>query len=307
MSHFSVLVLGDNVEAQLAPYHEFECTGKNDQYVQDVDITEEVRKLMTEPRGYGEQKDEPYDLNDALDYYGLADKVVEDESSVDRDDEHKYGFAIILSGELIKAVDRTNPNKKWDWYVLGGRYTGRLRLRPGAKGETGRPGLMTENASRGYVDQALKRDIDFDAMRDEREGEARATYRRFYRLIEGHEFPKTWASVREAHAGNIDAARAAYHAQPAIQAIKDDDEFRWSDDVAFQFGCTEDEYAQRARNRACGAFAVVKDSQWYEHGRMGWWGMVSDEKDDGQWYAEVAKLLDSVGDDTQISIVDCHI
>jgi hypothetical protein len=43
MSHFVVLVIGDNVEQQLAPYHEFECTGRDDQYVVDIDITEEVR------------------------------------------------------------------------------------------------------------------------------------------------------------------------------------------------------------------------------------------------------------------------
>lgn len=42
MSHFSVMVIGPNVEAQLAPYHEFECTGKSDQYVQNVDETAEV-------------------------------------------------------------------------------------------------------------------------------------------------------------------------------------------------------------------------------------------------------------------------
>ncbi len=28
MSHFTVLVVGDNVEEQLAPFHEFECTGE---------------------------------------------------------------------------------------------------------------------------------------------------------------------------------------------------------------------------------------------------------------------------------------
>jgi hypothetical protein len=44
MSHFAVLVIGDNPEAQLAPYHEFECTGKNDQYVQDLDETADMHK-----------------------------------------------------------------------------------------------------------------------------------------------------------------------------------------------------------------------------------------------------------------------
>ena len=44
MSHFAVLVIGAHPEQQLAPFHEFECTGKNDQYVQDTDVTDEYRK-----------------------------------------------------------------------------------------------------------------------------------------------------------------------------------------------------------------------------------------------------------------------
>ena len=36
MSHFAVLVVGDDVESQLAPYHEFECDGIHDEYVQTV-------------------------------------------------------------------------------------------------------------------------------------------------------------------------------------------------------------------------------------------------------------------------------
>ena len=42
MSHFLVLVVGEEPEEELAPFHEFECTGFNDEYVQDIDITEEV-------------------------------------------------------------------------------------------------------------------------------------------------------------------------------------------------------------------------------------------------------------------------
>lgn len=44
MSHFSVMVIGDDVEGQLAPYHEFECTGCDDQYVQEIDEVEDYRQ-----------------------------------------------------------------------------------------------------------------------------------------------------------------------------------------------------------------------------------------------------------------------
>src|SRR5271154_7530248 len=48
MSHFAILVVGGNVEEQLAPYHEYECTGTDDCYVQDIDHTEEARKEYEE-------------------------------------------------------------------------------------------------------------------------------------------------------------------------------------------------------------------------------------------------------------------
>jgi len=48
MSHFAMLVIGANVDAQMAPYHEYECTGYNDQYVQDIDVTEDIRREWEE-------------------------------------------------------------------------------------------------------------------------------------------------------------------------------------------------------------------------------------------------------------------
>ena len=37
MSHFTVMVVGDDVDYQLAPFHEFECTGVDDEFVQNID------------------------------------------------------------------------------------------------------------------------------------------------------------------------------------------------------------------------------------------------------------------------------
>lgn len=48
MSHFSVIVVtkeepsADVLAAALQPFHEFECTGIDDQYIQDIDITDEA-------------------------------------------------------------------------------------------------------------------------------------------------------------------------------------------------------------------------------------------------------------------------
>lgn len=71
--------------------------------------------------------------------------------------------------------------------------------------------------------------------------------------------------------------------------------------------CTEEEYIQREENSAFVTFAIVKDSQWYERGSMGWWGAVSNKKDEEAWNKQVAELLAELPDDTLISIYDCHI
>lgn len=40
MSHFTVIVIGPDYEAQLQPFHEFECIGIDDEHVINVDETE---------------------------------------------------------------------------------------------------------------------------------------------------------------------------------------------------------------------------------------------------------------------------
>jgi len=161
MSHFVVLVVGNDHEKQLAPYHEFECTGINDEYVEDVDITDEVVDLIKE-----DYADEDDPVAAALGHHRLEYRIVQDESEVDRDDDHKFGYAVVRDGQLIKAVNRTNPDRRWDWYEVGGRWTGFFRLKPGRSGMVGRAGMMTPQAGAGTADQALKGDIDWSGMRD---------------------------------------------------------------------------------------------------------------------------------------------
>jgi hypothetical protein len=54
-------------------------------------------------------------------------------------------------------------------------------------------------------------------------------------------------------------------------------------------------------------FALVKDGQWMEKGRMGWFGMSTENKTDEAWTALVREALDGLPDDTALTIVDCHI
>ena len=285
MSHFSVLVIGDHIEQQLQPYHEFECTGVNDQYVQDVDVTNKVREVMV--------GNEPESLKDALDWHGLADKMVSDESEVDREDDHKFGFAVVKDGQLIKAVRRTNPNKKWDWWEVGGRWSGFLLQRGGMR-----------------VDQCLKGAVDFGSMRNEDGQAAGERWDKAHAALTEAGAPTVWRTWKQCHTedhkDDADKAREAYYAQPSVVAIKK----AFSDQLflsADQFQVSREQYVEAARNSALATYALVKDGQWFAKGCMGWFGMSDDKLTQDEWYTKVNELLDSLPDDTLLTVVDCHI
>ena len=303
MSHFTVLVIGENVDEQLAPFHEFECTGINDQYVQDEDVTDEL-DLPENPTM--EQ------IEDALGYYGLEDKIVDDESKVEKvgdDCAHKYGYAIVKDGKLVKAVKRTNPNRKWDWYQVGGRWSGMLRLKPGAEGENGSRSWMNrgEPVDANYCDSALKQDIDFETMRQMAADEAASDWDAAHEII-GDRTWLTWDEVQKVVTEGEDLwqkRREFYHEQAALKELrkKYDNPFLNLD----KYLVAREKFVQTARNAAGTTFAVLKDGQWYEKGDMGWWCMVADEKDQDEWNAQFAKLIDDLPEDTRLTVVDCHI
>lgn len=293
MSHFAIMVIGKDVEQQLAPYHEFECTGIDDQYVQSIDVTDECR-------------------THGLDWYGLDENTVTDESEVELDGVHKYGYAVVdYEGLLVKAVNRTNPNKEWDWYQIGGRWSGFLKLKHDAAGSLGRRGLMGScaNDGEGRADAALKGAIDFEGMRDEAGTEAAANWDRAAEAKIAAGFAANtiwdaWDVVRERHPGNIEAAREEYHAQEVMQAVKKAlDLWNGTD----KFLTPRKEFIQQARDSALVLFGVVKDSKWFAKGEMGWFGMSTGDMTQTEWNRKVNELLDELPDDTMITVVDCHI
>ncbi len=300
MSHFTVLIVGENPEKQLEPFEESPEEGSP--YLVFRDGTEEVLAKWEKYKDSGE--------------YASIEKFASSYFGYDKKEDGKYGYM-------------GNPNRKWDWYQLGGRWTGFFNLKKTnrmIRKEIGSPGLMTKMAPEGTADAAYKRDIDFEGMRLEAANKAQETYRTVRDALDGTIPTMTikWKDLideknEKYNKLNIDEKRAIFHSQAAIltwkaaaQKYKDkmDEEskelyslFLWGDLENFQM--TEEEYVQRARNNAITTFAVLMDGKWYERGKMGWWAMVADEKSD--WDVEFSKLLDSVSDDTLLSVYDCHI
>lgn len=211
-----------------------------------------------------------------------------------------------------------NPNAKWDWFEVGGRWAGFFKLKPGHTGGLGKQynfGSILESKDR--ADIAFKKAIDFEFMRNEREKFAAERYDLVMEAIKGTPESESWEEVRSEFdlekSEEIEKARARYHAQPRVKAFR---EFSMSEKgrelVDFFTGVENyqiprEQYLANARNHAGVPFALVKDGIWYEQGRMGWWGNVSDEKDPETWNSMVNKLMDELPDDTLLINVDCHI
>jgi len=297
MSHFTVLVIGEDVEKQLEPYHEFECTGRDDQYVQDVDVTEEYR-----------QDWQKYGKGTFAEYCATKGKrIIHSKEQIN--DDHKYGYTLAnKTGEVATVIRRTNPNAKWDWYLVGGRWTGFFKLKKGAEGVRGRPGIMTEPAKPGYADQAHKEDIDILEMGKEASTKAGERWDEFHAIVDKHPAWASWEEIKAKHdiPKEIKVAREEYHNQPAIKAINDAGKYGFLENPE-KYQVPREEYTARAAATALQTFAVVKDGKWYDRGKMGWWACVSDEKPAEQWSEEFSRLINDLAGDTLLTLVDCHI
>lgn len=388
MSHFTVLVVGEDPEKQLEPFQEFECTGEDGYWVKDIDITEKCRKEFNEktetryqdpegklhdpyqdrfyrdpteeetekigpfggtgcgggitfssrdwgdgrgyrpkvhflPEGWQEIEVPTFETQSFVqwveDYYGI--KSVPSGENPRTYDEHKFGYSLLdTKGQVIKVIDRTNDRARWDWYQLGGRWVGFFKLRSQvacpAMAQVGEFSLVSdERAKPGWVDQAAKRDIDFEAMAADGARRFGEYWDKIHAIIDRHPPVIPWKQLL-ADAGipdgpktkedgeRLDAACKAYHEQPALLALDRAKEFVWSlEDLLVP----REAYCARGARGSCRTHAVLKDGQWYENGEMGWWGAVHNEKEEGCWEAEYQKLLQELPEDTLLSVYDCHI
>jgi hypothetical protein len=171
-----------------------------------------------------------------------------------------------------------NPKSKWDWYQLGGRWSDFLKLKPGKenKGTKGDPGLFGKKSiKRGYCDQAMKKDIDFNGMRDDAGRDAKKYYKEIQEIF-GGTIPKvehTWNEVLNVlMAGKpIDERREFYNNQPAMLEVKKHQEKLGYWFELEKYNKTIEEYVQEARNKALDVHAVLVNGEWHESGEMGWY------------------------------------
>lgn len=288
MSHFTVLVIGDpdKLDAQLAPYDENTVV---DPYWEDCWVPDSAEGMDLAA----------YLRREHPEYSALSD-----EEAVARWCEE---------GPVRKHEGRWqqqatyNPQSKWDWWVIGGRWTGFFKMKPDADAKLGRPGTFGDEAKPGYADQIRKGDIDIEGMAADKADEAERGWRQVHDVIDLHPPITPWSDFHAKVAActlDIETARSQYHGQPAVRALREARVDVWE---IRHFLVPLDDYRKAAIRSVLSPYALVKDGQWIGKGEMGWFGVSSGDMDQADWDAEVWKLIGQLPDDEWLTIVDAHI
>lgn len=304
MSHFAVMVVGD-IEDNLAPFHEFESTGFDDEFVQNIDVTEQKRedyKKWCEPKSRNlikiecvpgssddnEDKDSNEDVSFAYflsEIEGFTEVPFGEKPDIIYD--HKFGyFTVDAHGEVLTVVNRTNPDSKWDWYSIGGRFSDHL---------------LSKNGQRG--DSFLKSEIDVEEMRCQAGDNAAKMYDEVMKGVKPDWIP--WLKARSMYPNDLERARRFYQGQPQIGQINrnTDNPFIYYDDYLM----SREKYIERKRAEALCTYAYVQDCEWFAIGNMGWFGLSSDEITPDEWNDQFNKWFEALPDDALLTVVDCHI
>lgn len=187
-----------------------------------------------------------------------------------------------------------NPNAKWDWYEVGGRFSGKLLLKDGTT-----------------VDRARKGDVDWETIKNNAGSKAAHRYDLFQTHFGALPVNVSWEDAKTKFGEDYAAAREFYNTQErVVEYNKRCRDLQLGDgfyDGPDDFLISKEQYVENARCDAIRTFAVLINGTWNEKGEMGWFGVVSNEKDVNDWRTAYENILDSISDDTVITVVDCHI
>ncbi len=283
------MVLGEDPEDQLARFDE---SLEYPEYCQG-EVSEEDKQFMLESyRRDGKE-------------YESFDACYKENGREWNNNQYRKG---IIDG-IWRSYSTYNPDAKWDWYALGGRWSGLLKLKPGREGVTGESGV---GGNVPGIDRAYKGDIDFETMFAEAREQGRKHYREVAKTFEGKIpkliFPAPDRRMDLSPDADYKALWKQYHNQEGVLLFNEKYPDSMMGPMLDDYQCSEDEFVQRSENGAISTFAYLLDGEWHEQGRMGWFATVSDRSmSQEDWGKHFREMIDALPDDTLISIYDCHI
>lgn len=201
-------------------------------------------------------------------------------------------------GKVVDYFTTTNPNPKYDWYEIGGRWKNMLLRLDGRK-----------------VDSCPIGELDFETEINRLKTEANRVYDYFEKCIgDASRTWRSWADVwSDESIESVNDKRNFYHNQDAILLMKAND----TDNLFCIFGHEFDEFlvsreeflAKKSAN-PFGTYCFLDATSGDEIGdwtgsECGMFGL--DIRKEEDWENKNQALLKSFPSDYIITIVDCHI
>jgi hypothetical protein len=354
MSHFTVTVkikrerfkfnqsitdVDDILEEMLAPYCEHEGReGQYKKYFEFVDDEDELRKKYeTESSScvrlangevkskYEEEFRRPSGLG-----WSTNDKYEFPPGAVELEVPHRERFssfeAFVEEWEGNEARDPkhgryghyANLNAKWDWYCVGGRWTGHFPVVSGVRPKVKLPKDKWDAIPKvGYSDVVSFSSIDLEKVDADHVRNTDEFFTEYRELLAGKEF-KAFEGPRS-RAMSIGLLRVVQGPYPEPKENEvvipwkgkvrfDDDRDSWND-VALRV--TPEQF--RAKYSACfyplNTYAALDEKGWHAPGDMGWFGCSDDEPgayvEFAEWFQNV--FIEDCSPTDVLVIVDCHI
>jgi hypothetical protein len=295
MSHSTLLVIVENAQTEqealaiaedrLAPYWE---------------------ELEVEP--YANGNIDTSDLGWA--FYGAEDKrpseeVLQYELSNPTEEGVKkltdyFGGEVKIEDGKYVSYSTYNPNSKWDWYEVGGRWNG----------------MIPSISKVAGVNITQKKDVDFISGQRKAITDANEEYDRYEKLA-GHLMPgPTFQecidkySYMEDEQDQLAAARDEYHRDPWVKAVQSSFGIFFGSPQEYFFvnNGGRKAFVDEASRSYLSTHAVLTDnSQWLEKGSMGWFGMVSNEMDADNWTSIFWDSISEASSEAWFIVFDLHI
>lgn len=286
-----------------APYEE--SPKKGSPYLVFVDETDEWQKEY--------ETGATHDGKKHREQYETFDKFVDDWHGGEKNEQGRYGFT-------------RNPNAKWDWWVIGGRWTGFYPVKDGAtisakwmagKTAIGERGVFETPPKAIHADIVRVGDIDMAQVNKGLKEDSAKFWAEYQKLLAGEKF-QAFEGPRERamRLGLVRVEQGPYPEPKANERVlpwkgqvaSDDDRQNWND-VALVL--PEAEFYEKHGDdfNPLLTFAGLDDEGWCERGEMGWFGMSSATPDSSKAFNRsfTDRFITPCGPEDLLVVVDCHI
>lgn len=201
-------------------------------------------------------------------------------------------------GNVVNYFTTTNPNPKYDWYEIGGRWKNMLLRLDGSN-----------------VNSCQIGELDFESEINRLKAEANRIYDYFEKCI--GDASRTWSSFSELWSDesieSVNDKRDFYHNQDSIKAMKANDEDNMFGICGYgydDFLMSREEFVAQKSANPFGTYCFLDATTDAEIGdwtgsECGLFG--EDFYKEANWESKNQALLKSFPSDYVITIVDCHI